>query len=229
MVLMPPFQNNGKVTEQHSNCLVRLFNVQHCRRAQAISAPQTSSRITSLQNQVRSSGRTFRFSKAMIYKMVGQLADFDPNYRGLVEIILDNDAREATGIVNFANVLKEGQFHTNPAYIDALSQLGGFVMNGNEEVDLDKELFVNHGWRSLQLFEAIDPLKTYSTHVKMDEGKDRLWTGDITIFDGDKVVGTFGGVAVSTYDTSLDVSELMRPPASRSAQATDAIYRQRRK
>lgn len=131
--------------------------------------------------------------------MVGQLADFDPNYRGLVEIVLDNDTLEATGNVSFANVLKEGKFHTNPAYIDALSQLGGFVMNGNEEVDLDKELFVNHGWSSLQLFEDIDPLKTYSTHVKMSEGKDKLWMGDITIFDGDEVVGIFGGVAVSTF------------------------------
>ena len=155
--------------------------------------------MTSIRDQIGSSGRTFRFSKAMIYKMVGQLADFDPNYRGLVEIALDNDAMEAIGSVNFANVLKEGTFHTNPAYIDALSQLGGFVMNGNEAVDLDKELFVNHGWKSLQLFEAIDPSKTYSTHVKMREGTDKLWTGNITIFDGNRVVGTFGEVAVSIF------------------------------
>ncbi|KAL9096260.1 MAG: hypothetical protein Q9165_001783 [Trypethelium subeluteriae] len=187
---------SGKITEQHAHCLIRLFDVNIARQAQEVSAAQIRSRINSLKSQVSSSGKTFRFSKAMIYKMVGQLADFDPNYRGLVEITLDNDALEATGSVNFASVLKDGDFHTNPAYIDALSQLGGFVMNGNEGVDLDKELFVNHGWRSLQLFESIDPSKTYSTHVKMTEGEDKLWNGDITIFDGDAVVGTFGGVAL---------------------------------
>ena len=173
---------------------------------------------------MKSSGQTFRFSKAMIYKMVGKLADFDPNYRGLVEIILDNDALEATGFVSFANVLNEGKFHTNPAYIDALSQLGGFVMNGNEEVDLDKELFVNHGWGSLQLFEDIDPSRTYSTHVKMGEGKDKLWNGDITIFDGDKLVGMFGGVAVSPSRLDVIVIMLMHFQAPRGSKTTDAIH-----
>ena len=133
----------------------------------------------------------------MIYKMVGKLADFDPKYRGLAEIILDNDLLEATGSVSFGNIPQIGTFHTNPAYIDALSQLGGFVMNGNENVDLDKELFVNHGWEALQLFESIDPATTYSTHVQMREGRDNLWTGDVMIFDADKVVGAIRGVAVS--------------------------------
>ncbi|KAI9694041.1 MAG: Type I Iterative PKS [Bathelium mastoideum] len=188
--------SSGKVTEQHSNCLLRIFDVESTREVLTASAPQIQSRITSLKSQTGSFGRTYRFSKAMIYKMVGQLADFDPNYRGLVEITLDNDALEATGTVNFANVLNDGTFHTNPAYIDALSQLGGFVMNGNEEVDLDKELFVNHGWKSLRLFEAVDSSKTYTTHVRMQEGEDKLWTGNITIFDGDRVVGTFGEVAL---------------------------------
>ena len=134
----------------------------------------------------------------MIYKMVGQLADFDPKYRGLAEIILDNDVLEATGSVSFGNMPQVGTFHTNPAYIDALSQLGGFVMNGNENVDLNKELFVNHGWEALQLFESIDPAVTYSTHVQMREGKDKLWTGDIVIFDAEKIVGSIRGVAVSS-------------------------------
>ncbi|KAI9689658.1 MAG: Type I Iterative PKS [Bogoriella megaspora] len=186
----------GEITEQHANCVIRLFDAAAARKNLELSADQIRSRISSLKNQVGSSGNTFRFSKAMIYKMVGQLADFDPNYRGLAEIILDNSTLEATGNVSFLNVLNEGKFHTNPAYIDALSQLGGFVMNGNEGVDLDKELFVNHGWESLQLFESVDPAKQYTTHVRMFEGEDKLWNGDITIFDGDRVVGTIGGVAL---------------------------------
>ncbi|KAH5277151.1 non-reducing polyketide synthase elcA-like protein [Parastagonospora nodorum] len=186
----------GKVKEQHSNCLIKLFDVEAARTALKSSAPAIKSRISILQLQLNEFGNTFRYSKAMIYKMVGQLADFDPKYRALEEITLDSDALEALGRVNFTKVSAEGKFHTNPAYIDALSQLGGFVMNGNEGVDLDKELFVNHGWASLKLLEAIDPTKTYTTHVKMTEGTDKLWTGDITILDGEAVVGVFGGVAL---------------------------------
>ena len=186
------------MTEQHSHCLVRLFEVAPTRDALCAAASSTRSRIASLKSRVGSSGNTFRFSRAMIYKMVGQVAEFDPKYRGLAEIILDNDVLEATGSVNFGSMPQVGGFHTNPAYIDALSQLGGFVMNGNENVDLDQELFVNHGWDALQLFESIDPATTYSTHVQMREGKDKLWSGDIVIFDADKVVGTIRGVHVSS-------------------------------
>ncbi|KAF2795492.1 ketoacyl-synt-domain-containing protein [Melanomma pulvis-pyrius CBS 109.77] len=188
--------NNGKLIEQHANCLLRLFNVDEARNALGASAPYTKSRISSLKEKSRNFCNTFRYSKAMIYKMVGQLADFDSNYRALEEITLDSDAYEATGSVNFTKVLNEGTFHTNPAYIDALSQLGGFVMNANEAVDLDKELFVNHGWGSLRLFEKLDSSKIYTTHVKMAEGKDKLWSGDITIMNEDIVVGIFSEVAL---------------------------------
>jgi iterative type I PKS product template protein len=188
---------DSKVKEQHSNCLIRLFDVEAARTTLEMSAPTIKSRISTLQSQLQDFGNTFRYSKAMIYKMVGKLADFDPKYRALEAITLDSDALEATGRVNFTSVLSDGKFHTNPAYIDALSQLGGFVMNGNEGVDLDKELFVNHGWKSFKLLKPIDPRNIYTTHVKMVEGKDKLWTGDITVLNGDVVVGMFGGVAVS--------------------------------
>lgn len=72
-------------------------------------------------------------------------------------------------------------------------------MNANESTDLEKEVFVNHGWHSLQLFEEIRPESTYTTHVKMREGSDKLWTGDITMLCEDRVVGVFMGVAVSQF------------------------------
>lgn len=194
--------DKGDVKEQHSNCLIRMFDIESARASLEKSAPSINSRISTIQSQLSKFGNTYRYSKAMIYKIVGQLADFDPKYRALEEITLDNDALEATGRVNFTKVSSDGKFNTNPAYIDALSQLGGFVMNGNEGVDLDKELFVNHGWSSLKLLEPIDAAKVYTTHVKMVEGADKLWNGDITILDGEKVVGMFGGVAVSSRQPS---------------------------
>ncbi|KAH7094400.1 hypothetical protein FB567DRAFT_510112 [Paraphoma chrysanthemicola] len=187
---------NGKIKEQHANCLLRFFDPEVAATDLGVTAQSVQSRISSLKEGLQKFGNTFRYSKAMIYKMVGKLADFDPKYRALEEIVLDSDALEAIGRVNFTKVHTEGTFHTNPAYIDALSQLGGFVMNGNEGVDLDKELFVNHGWESLKLLEPIDSNTIYTTHVKMTEGKDKLWTGDISILDGDRVVGMFGGVAL---------------------------------
>lgn len=135
----------------------------------------------------------------MIYKMVGMLAQFDPNYRALDEIVLDSSAMEASSVADFGAIKKEGRFHTNPAYIDALTQSAGFVMNANDRSNLEIEVFVNHGWRSFQLFEELSPQKRYNTHVAMLEKPGKMWYGDILVLDGDKVVASFKGIAVSPF------------------------------
>lgn len=70
-------------------------------------------------------------------------------------------------------------------------------MNCNDKTDLDVDVFMNHGWGSFQLFEAIKPDGTYTTYSHMEKGADGLWHGDVVLFDGDRVVGFFGQIAVS--------------------------------
>ena len=110
----------------------------------------------------------------MIYKMVLTLAQFDPNYRALDEIVLDSSAMEASSVADFSAIKKDGKFHTNPAYIDALSQSAGFVMNANDRSNLEVEVFVNHGWKSFQFFEEVSPQKRYQTHVAMLEKSGKM-------------------------------------------------------
>jgi hypothetical protein len=69
-------------------------------------------------------------------------------------------------------------------------------MNCNDNTDLDVEVFMNHGWSSFQLFEPVDFEKKYTTYTRMVEGADRLWHGDVVIFNGDRLVGYFGQLAV---------------------------------
>ena len=219
--------DQGKIIEQHAHCTIRLFDVVARQEALQRNAEDIQHAMSSVHKRAADPGNTYRFSRSMVYKMVGQLADFDPNYRGLVEITLDNDELEAVGRVSFKDILKDGKFHTHPAYIDALSQLGGFVMNANEGTDLDQEVFVNHGWHNLQLFEEIHADSIYTTHVKMREGSDKLWTGDITIFCEDRIVGIFESVAVG-YDAFAYVEQMLtRFAAARHSQTLDALYRYR--
>ncbi|PPJ53310.1 hypothetical protein CBER1_00905 [Cercospora berteroae] len=190
-------EDGSSVVEQHANCKIRFGDLEKEKTALKNATLAAQARMADLKSQVGQDDNTYRFSKGMIYKMIGQLADFDEKYRGLCAITLDNDAMEASGVVSFKGIPNEGKFHTSPAYLDALSQLGGFVMNANETVDLEKEVFVNHGWGSMCFFTSLDPAKTYYTHVKMTQGKDKLWTGDVLIFDDKQaLIGTVKGVAL---------------------------------
>ncbi|GKT47439.1 non-reducing polyketide synthase pks27 [Colletotrichum spaethianum] len=190
--------DKGEVVEQHANCQIRFVDVEATRMQFEKAAAEAQLRIKAIQAQVGDDDSTFRFSKSMIYKMVGQLADFDHKYRGLSAVTLSNKTFEATGTVSFHGINDSGKWYCNPAFLDSISQLAGFVMNANEGVDLEKELFVNHGWESMKLFTPkLDAHMTYYSYVKMNEGKDKLWTGDVIIFDQNKkLVGVLGGVAL---------------------------------
>ena len=103
---------------------------------------------------------------------------------------------EASSLVSFTDLKKGGTFHIHPAFVDALSQAAGFVINANESSNPDEEVFVNHGWKSFQLFEQLSDMKRYTTHVKMVEGPGKKWEGDVLVLDGDRVVACFGSIMV---------------------------------
>ena len=155
-----------------------------------------------------SSGKTYRFSKSMAYRMVGALAEFDTDYQAVNEVVLDNKNMESSSLVDFKNVKKGGNFHTHPAFIDNLSQSGGFVMNCNDSADLHNEIFVNHGWNSFQIYESFEPDKAYQTHVQMSVAQDKLWKGDVLVFRAEKLVACFGSVLVSNSCPSMNANRI---------------------
>ncbi|TEA13318.1 Non-reducing polyketide synthase pks27 [Colletotrichum sidae] len=195
--------SKDRVVEQHANCKIRFSPAAAVRSDLKLAAASSDAlaRSKALHAQAGETGNTFRFSKAMIYKMITQLADFDPKYRGLSAVTLNNDTFEAAGMVSFKGLGDNdggSAWFSNPAYLDAVSQLGGFVMNANEGVDLEKEIFVNHGWESMKLLvPRLDPDVTYYSYVKMAEGESKLWTGDVIVFDESyTLVGVVGGVTL---------------------------------
>lgn len=132
----------------------------------------------------------------MVYRAIRPLARFHDDYRAIDEIILNSTTLEATSRLSFGSVKRDGDYHTHPAIIDSLTQSCGFTMNCNDSTDLDVEVFMNHGWGSFQIFEPLDFDKVYTTYTRMVEGTDKLWHGDVVIFDGEKVIAYFGQIAV---------------------------------
>ena len=196
-------QENGKTTAQHANCHIRFKDISTERENALKKADDKKRRIVQLYEGL-SSGKTHRFSKSMAYRMVSALAEFDPDYQAVSEVVLDSKHMESSSLVDFKNVKKGGNFHTHPAYIDNLSQSGGFVMNCNDNANLHNEIFVNHGWKSFQMYESFEPDEVYRTHVQMSVMQDRLWQGDVLVFRAEKLVACFGGVLVSDSCPSHD-------------------------
>ncbi|KAK0510435.1 hypothetical protein JMJ35_006867 [Cladonia borealis] len=181
-------------SKEHGHCILHLKDQAEELASLKVQAAYATSSLSRLRQGLLE-GKTYRFNRSMIYKMVAAVAEFDCNYRAINDIILDSDVLEACGNVNY-NCSDEGSFHTHPAILDALSQVGGFVMNANDSADLDKEVYVNHGWRSFEMFEPISAGKSYQTHVKMEPRQDDLWEGDIMVFKAGRVVACFKGITL---------------------------------
>lgn len=139
----------------------------------------------------------------MVYRAIRPLARFHDDYRAIDEIVLNSKTLEASSHLSFGSVKKGGDFHTHPAIIDSLTQSCGFTMNCNDSTDLDVEVFMNHGWGCFQIFEPLDMEKEYTTYTRMVEGANKLWYGDVVIFDGDLVVAYFGQIAVCSFHSKL--------------------------
>ncbi|USP77767.1 hypothetical protein yc1106_05041 [Curvularia clavata] len=186
--------NNHQKLQEHSRCIVHYRDGSLQKELQA-SASEIQAKISTLRAGI-ASGKTARYNRAMVYRAIRPLARFHNDYRAIDEIVLNSDTLEASSILSFGSVKRDGDFHTHPAIIDSLTQACGFTMNCNDNTDLDVEVFMNHGWGSLQLFEPIDFEKVYKTYSRMESGPDKLWRGDAIIFDGDRIVAHFGQIAI---------------------------------
>ncbi|KAK2614402.1 hypothetical protein N8I77_001234 [Diaporthe amygdali] len=137
-----------------------------------------------------------RFTRPMVYRMIRPLAQFHDDYRAIDEVVLDSNTLEASASVSFGGIKKGGKFALHPAIIDAFTQSCGFAMNCNDHTNLDSEVFMNHGWGRFQVFEEVHFDRPYSSYTRMFEGKDKLWHGDVVIFDGEKIVAAFEKIAI---------------------------------
>ena len=187
----------GKTTIKHAWCTIRFTDKSQLQVLQQ-RAPEFLSRIAYLRKGIEP-GRSLRLNGTQGYKLISTLAQFHPDYRAIDEVVLDSSTLEATSIVSFGQVKHNGVFNTHPAYIDVLTQTAGFVMNCKDSSNLDVEVYVNHGWKSFQVYAEISPAKTYKAYVQMAKAKGEgpIYDGDTVLFDGDTVVAFFKGVAVS--------------------------------
>ncbi|KAI9654519.1 MAG: Type I Iterative PKS [Bathelium mastoideum] len=187
------FDSKQKLQE-HSRCVIR-FKDKSLQRKLQKDFPNTKQKLQALRDGIKT-GTTARFNRPMVYRAIRPLARFHDDYRAIDEIVLDSKTLEASSHLSFDSVKRGGDFHTHPAIIDSLTQSCGFTMNCNNDTDLDVDVFMNHGWGSFQIFQPLEFEKKYVTYTRMEEGADKLWHGDVVIFDGEMVVAHFGQIAI---------------------------------
>lgn len=182
------FMQRRSKPQQHAQCTIMFSNTEVMEHIEQLDMASSYSKLVRALRQGIAAHRTVRFTRNMMYRMISSLAEFHPDHKLVEDIVLDSQTHEATARVSFGQLLADdgkhaGTFHTHPGVVDALTQPAGFALNGAETTDLDKEVYINHGWGSFYLFESLELSKAYTVYVHMTEGEDHIWYGDIVVLD----------------------------------------------
>lgn len=184
----------GKKTTSHATCQVRISPNQTWQQDWKRNAYLIKSRISMLRKGV-DEGDSHKLKRGIVYKLFAALVDYEPQYQGMQEVVLDSNELEATSLVSF-QVNEDGHYF-NPCWVDSLGHIAGFIMNGNDNTESKSQVFVNHGWDAMRCAAKLVKGKTYQTYNKMQLVNGTLYAGDTYILDEGNIVAIFEGVRVS--------------------------------
>ncbi|KAL8840742.1 MAG: hypothetical protein Q9170_001180 [Blastenia crenularia] len=183
----------GKSILEHAKCHVEYGSGASWLQEWQRNAYLIQGRIESLK-KAANIGTAHRMLRGMAYKLFAAFVDYDRKYRGMEEVILDSPELEATSNVVFQTSESDGNFVCSPYWIDSVAHLAGFIVNANDALDSTQQVYISHGWESMRFAEPLQATKTYRSYVKMQPAGTNMVSGDVYIFDGDRIIGLVGAL-----------------------------------
>jgi iron transport multicopper oxidase len=184
-------EGNDRV--EHAHCQVLVENSERCLSDWARQAYLIQSRIDWLKG-AENQGKAHKIGRGLAYKLFAALVDYDKRYRGMEEVILHSENMEATARVVFQTTETDGNFFCSPYWIDSVAHISGFIVNGSDAVNSQENVYISHGWESLQFAEPLAAGKTYRSYVRMQPQPGKIMAGDVYVFDGERIVASVGGL-----------------------------------
>ena len=177
-----------KKIDKGAKCTVEYGDGQAWLDAWARSAYLVRKRVLALERGVQE-GTTHKIFRGLAYKLFDGLVHYESKYQGMREVLLDSEELESTALLDLYDKNDAGKFYFSPFWVDCFAHLAGFVMNANDTADLQKAVYISHGWQSMRFATEIDPTKLYRVHVKMQPLGKSMVAGDMAIFQGEQMIG----------------------------------------
>ncbi|KAF4207525.1 hypothetical protein CNMCM8927_002930 [Aspergillus lentulus] len=200
---------DGSLGVLHATCNVEYGDTKIWRAEWSRLAYLVRSRINVMKDGVK--GRQYRkLDRKEAYEGFSGFVEYDKQYHGMKEVVMDQKNLEATSKLEFQPSNDYGEFEIDPRFIDNISHLSGFILNGSGATDTKKQVYVSHGWDHLQIAEPLSSSKSYSNYVKMHEVEKATMSGDVYIFDGEEMVALVGGVKFKAIPRAV-INQLLPP------------------
>ncbi|GAP86286.2 putative polyketide synthase [Rosellinia necatrix] len=202
---------DGKVYQDHAHCTVAFGDGSEWKSDWARNAYLVKARMDHLTASSLI-GQTHKILRPLAYKLFRALVDYDSKYQGMEEVYLDSNLLEATAHIKFAADESDGHFMYSPYWIDSITHLSGFVLNGADTTP-DDRVFISHGWRSLRIVGQLSASARYQNYVRMqDTNTPGVLSGDVYLFEQDRIIAVCEGLKFQSIKRAI-LDHLIPPTA----------------
>ncbi|KAE8384533.1 hypothetical protein BDV23DRAFT_176984 [Aspergillus alliaceus] len=181
---------DGTKTIEHATCLLHFGETASWKNEWHRVLHHIERSILHLETGVKE-GRNHHLRTGMAYRLFAALVDYQPDFKGIQDVILDSESYEATATVKYQTPAHG--FQRNPIWIDSCGQLAGFTLNANDATSKD-QVYINHGWESVRFTADFSSDKVYRTYVRMLPADRNRFSGDLVVLDGDEIVAVYSAV-----------------------------------
>lgn len=203
------FAADGKTRDLHASCTIQYGDTEAWLADWARVAFLIRSRVNLLVQGLDSKA-TQKVDRKETYELFSTLVHYDKKYHGMKNVLIDSKNFEAASLIEFTAKEDDGDFEHNPYWIDNITHLSGYVLNGSDAVDHNKTVYISHGWESCRVARPISGDKAYRNYVKMQPGPKNTMAGDVYVFDDNEIVAVIGGVKFQAIPRTL-LNKLLPP------------------
>ena len=177
---------DGASSHEHGGCQIRFEKEQESR-------PNTSTLLHLVQKRSvallssAAAGRSHRLLKPVIYKLFANLVAYGERFQSIEELFVEGDYSDAVATVKLQSGTGLGDFTCSPYWVDSIVHLAGFMLNG-DPMKPDDIAYISAGFGSFHLYEELSAENTYTTYACIQSSSKSSVTGDIYVFDGDKLI-----------------------------------------
>lgn len=205
----------GVLLTKHAECIVKCEAVSDWQESWDNIAYMVKSQIENLMRKTQT-GQAHIIGRGLAYKLFKTFVDYEATYRGMDEVICDNQTTEATAAIQFKTKEEDGDFKFPAYWCDSMAHLAGFVVNATDLCDTDNFVCVSHGWGSIKLAKPMSADQKYRNYVRMVEKPGNIRLGDVYVFDEqDEIVAVVG--AIKFQQIPRKVLNTFLPPRAKAS------------
>ncbi|PYH64196.1 non-reducing polyketide synthase encA [Aspergillus vadensis CBS 113365] len=139
-------------------------------------------------------GQASRLSGNLVYTLFKTLVDYSEKYRGIQSVVLHH----LEGVAEVSLPPGEDGWTAAPNYIDSVSHVAGFILNGSNALDDHDTVYVMDGWKSMKFSQPLVPGARYQSYTSLKPAKEKhgFYISDVFVVRDGQIVGQIRGMTM---------------------------------